>query len=450
MPTKKPKTRKVKQKAKQRKGFAIVIALIYSSILIVLGLSMLEPLIRDIRVMSDRIKQETLKYAVDAGTEKGQLVGRQLEIGESDVIDETISTSIGDVVVTGTVEGVTDVNEEASLIVLSNTEGPYSPGTYYTIPALGTGDVGRHGEFGYCGINRPVNVMVDSEEDATHRSLENALKDLYPGLTEDEYPVSKTTMVADNLDDTILDWPCHWNKIKEGEVVEIPFYVIVSGHPNDTNADGYLDPDELNLDNFYVRIRPACKPVTGNDYQEICDNTDRYIIIDLDGSTTSMDKEDTIVSWSIDGTQLGTGDDVLLQSHHDDLFVSNRSYITPNRINNFDTNPYSNYVVLNENSYTDGIVGTFRDDSLDIETYLPVLHEGTLSLSVIHTLEDQAGDVPYLEYQLLVPCDTGTCVSAVGDVAKIIKVEAEIDNVKISQEEVIPRKPGVVKFVIHQ
>jgi len=284
--------------------------------------------------------------------------------------------------------------------------------------------------------------------------LESALSELYTGIDTADWPFYSD--ITSGFDDVILSWPCHWNKLHEGEVVEIPLYV--ESDDGDTNGDGILDPDELGLDEFYVRIRPACNPLTALRNPEICDDVDRYLLFSDPydaNSYQSMEKEDTIVSWNITGTDINNGDNILIESASIESvpIEDERSHIAPRRINNLSSNPYSDYIVLHQNSKTKGKIGdtVYSNPPFNISLYLPNLHKSVLSLSGIYLLKNgQDQNIPYLEYQVLIPCDGGTCVSAVGDVGKIIKVEAEIDNVKISKEDVIRKKPGQLKFVIHQ
>lgn len=280
----------------------------------------------------------------------------------------------------------------------------------YTIPSPGSGTAGDD----YCSTNEPV---VSTE------TLKIALLDL--------------EIDGDDLGGfyDAFSWPCNWNKLREGESLVIPLYT--------ENADGSVNnPVDLGLDDFELRIRPACDPEkVGRDdgYEnEICSDGERYV---LKGDLG--DDQTVIILWEITAKQGDKNGENVVITHHYQGDWFNDSAFTVQVLNGsqpfFESLKQSSKGVKND--------GNEPQIGSDLQT----LYKPTLRIITVHTLRDTADRiVPYLEYQFKAPINLSTD-APVSNTSKVVHVEVMIDG---GYSETIEKTVGIAKsvsgFVIQQ
>ncbi|MFC1647664.1 hypothetical protein ACFL10_01570 [Patescibacteria group bacterium] len=373
---------------------------------IILGLaaSYVEPIIRSFRAAVNDQKTLLAKSVADSMFEIALWDSRGSGTGETThnagyPAPLEVDYGFGTAQITWSVIGSPEVDAEH----LINGE--------YTVPSPGSGNAGGD----YCSTAEPVVDLV---------GLENKL------IVELD--------ITDQPIDNPLDWPCHWNKLREGESTIIPLYV--------EDSSGVRNPVDIGLDSFELRIRPACNPTLNTDdyNNQICADNERYIVLGDDTNPNNLD--DALVLWTIVANENDeNGRQLILQPYKEGLMINRNSYITPFFLNNY-------LGVGSPFSLTEGSWVLDQDSgSTTLNNYLGILHAPYLQLLVIHTLKDvNNSTIPYIEYQFKAPIDLATD-EPISSTAKVVRVDVMIDG---GYSETLERSISLPKpisgFVIQQ
>lgn len=415
---------------RKRKGITMVMMLIFVPIILIVAASYIDPIIRSYRAAVN--DQKTLLASAVANSmfelalweSRGGGTGsvnegcicqdgsctigaRECEVG----YDFGFGTATGEWKVYGAPE--TDAEH---LIVEGSDQ-------WYTVPSLGSGTAGGD----YCSTANPV---IDE------RMLEGKLSEL--GFND-----------PNNLPmDNPFDWPCHWNKIREGESVVIPLFT--------EDAGGVVrNPADLGMDRFELRFRAACNPEAvvgaGGTAGTICDDDFRYDVQGDDGQTDTV-----IVLWEIVGDEVDsggvpTGEKIILGPVTIDVF--NNSHIYNNKINNYKTSMYSLKEASNtedNKSCSDDLINSHLLNT-DICPTTQNINRPYLNLLVVHTLRDPNNQtIPYLEYQFKSTLDTPS-EAPISNTSKVVRVDVMVDGgYSETLEKTIALPKPVSGFVISQ
>ena len=401
---------------RKRRGVTMVMMLILVPIIMLIAVSYIEPIIRSYRAGVNDQKTLLAKSVANSMFEVALWESRGGGTGDVTHNAEWPAPAVhefdfGDAEVTWSVFGTPEVDNEHLIDI--DDDGT---GDWYTIPSPGSGDAGGT----YCSTNEPVvNVTM----------LENVLDVL--GFTGDP--------IADPF-----NWPCHWNKIREGENVSIPLYT--------DDGTTVLNPVDLGLTEFDLRIRAACDPEALADDpeefdHEICGDGERYYVKG-DSNQFFTDLQDTvIVLWEIvgkDGDE--TGDQVILSGFDQGNFTFN-SFFRAAVIND-PVNPTNqvNHPLMQGSKAQDNNGG---DNTINF--YLNTLYKPTLNLQVIHTLKDDSDNtIPYLEYQFKAPINLSSDLP-VSNTSKVVRVDVMVDGgYSETLEKTIALPKPISGFVISQ
>jgi len=280
----------------------------------------------------------------------------------------------------------------------------------YTIPAPGSGTAGDD----YCNTSEPV---VDDEPGG---SLDKVLESL-----EIDRANLGTSYKA-------FDWPCNWNKLREGESIVIPLYT----EDGDEVDHPFENPG---VNDFTLTVRPACNPSMAtareNEYEnQICNDNERY---DLVGDQETLGNT-VIVLWEITGKLGENGESVYLTHKGKGTIFNPKTALDVERIN--DKNP------LTEDSIAVKPIDDFEDS---IEDFISTLYKPELKLLVVHTLRDNYGVVPYLEYQFSSTYNPAS--TPISSTSKVVHVEVMIDGgYSTSIDKIVGIAKSVSGFVIQQ
>lgn len=391
-------------------GMAMVMMLVLVPILMFLAMSFVDPIVRSFRSTVNDQKTLLAKNVADSMFEVALWESRGAGIGENVHNEnwpegEVFEYDFGDATVRWSVMG-TPSTEDDKLI----------EGKWYTIPSPGSGTAGDD----YCNTNEPV-VDPDSLNEALN-TLEIDSEDLGSNYTA-------------------LDWPCNWNKLREGENMEIPLYTQDS-------EGNVLNPQDLGLETFELTIRTPCNPEQITDRSdeytnEICRvpyaSGERYV---LEGDNPGAGVDTVIVLWEITGKQGDeTGDSVVIGQLDKGNPLSDSKF-TAEVLNG--NNPF--FTSLKQSTKGQKNDGSFPQ----IEPELKNLYKPVLRIIPVHTLQDLNGTVPYLEYQFKARIDT-SLDKPVSNTSKVVHVEVMIDG---GYSVLIERTVGIAKsvsgFVIQQ
>ena len=410
---------------------ALVITMILVPILMGLGASFVDPIIRSYRAASSYQKDVLAKNIAENMFEIAMEESRDLGVGEN-----------AEGVFSGDYNGI---HAEAKWWVFGSPElddehtFEEAGVRWYTIPAAGSGNAGGD----YCSTNAPI-VSNDDDE------LTNKLLEL--GVNTTSNPTNVT--FGDPAD--LFEWLCHWNKLYEGQTVSIPLYVDELGN--------IQNPVDLGLNEFELRIRTACDSNVAsgeNDVYkgEICESTERY---ELDGNIDTV-----IVLWEIVAEEVDslidprtpTGRSIVLSPKSGSL--AHNSNIMINNINKYNEAPW-NLINLNANSEPIDSIDSDNcsEPNHEIKTHLAnsmmpcgprhYINKPVLNFTLIHTLiATDTDNIPYLEYQFRTPIQTDK--PSIASNEKLIRTEVMLDGgYSETIEKSIDLTKPVTGFVIQQ
>ena len=410
---------------RKRKGMSMVIMLILVPILLGIGVSYVDPIVRSFRAVVNDQKTLLAKSVADSMFEIALWESRGGGTGEvsEGCICETGSCTIGDTSCADGVDfGFGTATGTWRVIGSPEVDATHLINGEYTVPAAGSGDAGGD----YCSTAEPV---VDST------MLDAALGDL--GID---------TSVMDDP----LDWPCHWNKIKEGQAVAIPLYTEEGGvvHNPGFSVDetgSVIADGGLGLGDFQLRYRNPCNPAisSGLGY-EICSNTERYMLKWFEPNF----QKTTILLWNITGEGINNGTAV------DKKSILLEPYKVGEIINeNILVEDINTFNVIKDSAYwiTQNTLVDFEGGVNLLSAHLSTIHKPVFNLLGIHTLQDQNDfTIPYLEYQFKAPIDLAT-QSPISSTSKVVRVDVMVDG---GYSETLERNIALPKpvsgFVIQQ
>jgi len=409
----------------------MIIMLVFVPIIMIVAASYVEPIVRSYRASVNDQKTLLAKAVAESmfeialwesrGGGTGSVSSACIcEDGSCDIVNEATECAEGVDFGFGTATGEWYVygtpNEEHVIV-----EGSQD---WYTVPALGSGDAGGD----YCSTAEPVVDLA---------TLEDKLE-LEMGFDGSNLPM-----------DDPFDWPCHWDKIREGESVVIPLFT--------ENADGSVNnPVDLGLNQFELRFRAACNPeaATSEEYgNTICADGERY---EVQGDTLTGD-ETVIVLWEIvgdevDASDVSTGKKIILGQKFN-------SFLDSSSFNVFKINRYFQAIGgINNNSPTvDNNDDKFHSIHQHLDFNQPhgyghlYMHRPYLNLLVVHTLRDQSNNtIPYLEYQFKATLDN-SAEAPISSTSKVVRVDVMVDGgYSETLERTIALPKPVSGFVISQ
>ena len=380
----------------------MVMMLILVPILMLLAMSFVDPIVRSFRSAVNDQKTLLAKNVADSMFEIALWDSRGAGVGEN-VKNEGWPTPIereydfGKATVRWSVMATPDISDDKLI------------DDQYTIPSPGSGTAGDD----YCSTSEPVVDIPSLEETLGELGIE--LGDLGSFYEP-------------------IDWPCNWNKLREGESVVIPLYT--------EDENGVYHPFENpGVNDFTLTVRPACDPSKAtareNEYEnQICNDNERYV---LDGDQPFPNKT-VLVLWEITGRLGENGETVYLtHSPTGDLF-NPKTALDVETINI--RNP------LNQDSIAIKPIDNDRQDS--IANYISTLYKPELKLLVVHTLRASNGDiVPYLEYQFSSTYNPAS--TPISSTSKVVHVEVMIDGgYSTSIDKIVGIAKSVSGFVIQQ
>lgn len=380
---------------------AMVMMLILVPILMFLALSFVDPIVRSFRSAVNDQKTLLAKNVAESMFEvalwesRGAGVGENITSGPDPIIKEY---DFGTATIRWSVMASPDTTEDKLI------EGEY------TIPSPGSGTAGDD----YCNTSEPV-VDEDSLNEALNNLVidKNDLGNFYEAF----------------------DWPCNWNKLREGESVVIPLYT--------ENADGTVNhPFEFSgVNDFTLTVRPACDPskaTTREDEYEnqICNDNERYTLAGDEG----IDDLTVIVLWEITGR--------LSDENGENVYLTHKKSGDP-----FDPSTALDVETINSQTpLTDTSTTTNPTDNLEgsIESYLATLYKPELKLLVVHTLRDNyQNTVPYLEFQFSSTFNPGE--TPISSTSKVVHIDVMIDGgYGASISKIVGIAKSVSGFVIQQ
>jgi hypothetical protein len=257
------------------------------------------------------------------------------------------------------------------------------------------------------------------------------------------------------------DHPCNWSTLKVGETVSIPLYTVLSADNVsdcsdivEENGVQYCNPAGLNLSDLLVRMRTPCEGGF-----EMCSNPGRYDLYVIDDVTRHIEKDKTVVAWSIEGTNI-MGDKSYylgpIDKYDENLSLLREFYNSESYASKINTSTSNIILDLNENGGQDlektmGMINEFlKDGGIFSKAGNEKIHKPVLKLSVISSLVDHTSQgnekVPYLEYQVLIsnsvipPTSSGATIS----------VEALAGGFKQALEVNWPYSSSLLEYVIQQ
>lgn len=429
-----------KRAYRMRDGVSLLISLGLVSVIVFFGLIVSNIVVTSIRQAANVNRANEAYYAAEGALEQGLMENAKQGAGYS-----AASQSASPLNAEFTIQGQVPANVQY--------ENPSAFDGMYGAPTPGTGDVGAD-----CDI---LKAWTSKRFDY------DAQTDSYSVATAGYDPA---------------DHPCNWNKIGVGDVVSIPLYVNDPANCTFTGQDGICNPVDLSMTDLRLRVRTPC-----SDGEEMCSATTRYTLDDEFGDAelacdlTKVDGcGDTIVSWSISGTNI-TGDEV-----YDLRPLAVPEYFDPepfNKRKTFNSEIYEYLInnaripnlgaytlncdpfcVLDENrggedlslpaDQTPGSILQFLTNasgSTFDRTGDDRLHKPILKLAVINSLRDKnsaTGDpVPYLEYQLITD---NALDSRPTDTSQTITAEGYSGEFKQILEVKQPQEGGLLEYVIQQ
>ncbi|MFC1599862.1 hypothetical protein ACFL3T_02435 [Patescibacteria group bacterium] len=421
----------------KRKGMTMIMMLIFVPIILIVAASYVEPIIRSFRAAVNDQKTLLAKSVADSMFEialwesRGGGTGSVTSgcICDSPPCDEPDSTAsncnslgidfgFGQATGAWYVFGTPEVDSDHLIVEGSNE--------WYTVPSLGSGDAGGD----YCSTAEPV---IDED------MLRNALNGLVGEANED-------------VIDDVFDWPCHWNKIREGESVVIPLFI-------EDSAGVVSNPADLGMDRFELRFRAACDPDDLDampDYaNSICHEGQRYVVEGDDGQTDTV-----IVLWEIVGDEVDasdvptgnkiilgpyTGTNIFLQSQIFNGIINN--YRGPPNLNIKDSSPTTD----NDKKHTETIIQHLNFIQPHLYSHLQ-MNRPYLNLLVVHTLREDGNPdrvIPYLEYQFKATLDSSD--SPISSTSKVVRVDVMVNGgYSETLEKTIALPKPISGFVISQ
>jgi hypothetical protein len=396
---------------RKQKGMSMIIMLILVPILLGIGVAYVNPIVRSFRAVVNDQKTLLAKSVADSMFEIALWESRGGGTGEvsEGCICSDGSCAIGSEKCADGVDfGFGTATGTWRVIGSPEVDSTHLINGEYTVPAPGSGDAGGD----YCSTAEPV---VDGT------TLDAALTSL--GID---------TSVMDDP----LDWPCHWNKLREGESAVIPMYTEQGGTVQ--------NPSDIGLDSFELRMRTPCNPAIAP-HSQVCGQTERYQI--AGDEQTVPDVLTSIVQWTITAKENDeNGRQLILQGLKDTMNLIKQSIFSPYSLNNYYTGS-GMPLTLTENSKI------VDQDSLKpfLNNYLNILYKPNLQLLVIHTLKDTSDNkIPYIEYQFKAPIDLATD-SPISSTSKVVKIDVMIDGgYSESFERNIALPKPVSGFVIQQ
>lgn len=424
---------------RKRDGVSLLISLGLVGVIVLFGLIVSNVVVTSIRQSANVNRANEAYFNTEGALEQGLMANQKQGAGYSS--GEQTATGLDAVFeVTGTVP----MNVQY--------ENPSTFDGMYGIPTPGTGDVGAD-----CDILKAWNMNRFVYDDQTN-----------------SYTVASGGSEA-------ADHPCNWNKIRVGDIVSIPLYVNDPINCTTLGQDGICNPVDLGMTDLRLRVRTPC-----SDGKEYCADSARYELDDTFGDPelacdppSKVDGcGDTIISWSISGTNLG-GDKVYELRP---LAVPEYMYPIDKRRREFNSEIYEYLInnaktltlgaytlncdpfcVLDENrggedlslpdDQTPGTVLQFLTNSTPFgpRTGTDILHKPVLKLALINSLRDKnsaTGDpVPYLEYQLITD---NALDSNPTDSSQTITAEGYSGEFKQILEVKQPQEGGLLEYVIQQ
>jgi hypothetical protein len=412
---------------RKQKGMSMIIMLILVPILLGIGVAYVNPIVRSFRAVVNDQKTLLAKSVADSMFEIALWESRGGGTGEvsEGCICSDGSCAIGSEKCADGVDfGFGTATGTWRVIGSPEVDSTHLINGEYTVPAPGSGDAGGD----YCSTAEPV---VDGA------MLDAALTSL--GID---------TSVMDDP----LDWPCHWNKIKEGEAVSIPLYTEEGGEVKNpgfrVDSSGNVIPgDGLGLTDFQLRYRNPCNPAVSSGLgYEICKNSNRY---ELKRDFLPYGFKTVILSWNITGEGMNQSGSLNEQNvlfepfKFKDVFNYN---VKVEDINNFILKNPQFWITPNSKVDFEGTINQ------SLSNYLSIIHKPTLNLLAIHTLKDDYNNskIPYIEYQFKAPIDLAT-QSPISSTSKVVKIDVMIDGgYSESFERNIALPKPVSGFVIQQ
>ncbi|MEK7523736.1 MAG: hypothetical protein AAB588_01770 [Patescibacteria group bacterium] len=220
-------------------------------------------------------------------------------------------------------------------------------------------------------------------------------------------------------DGTQANDPCFWDRLNVGQTVEIPLYY--------EDASGVVQNINLATSTFKLRVRTPCDNAG---YEEVagCRRVELFPRVSTTtDSYRNVKKDKVLIQWMITGE-----DKTLLASDaetggvRDDRLFKNNTELSAGRINDAmspnDGRYLSDFLVLQEDHKGTQLAGSEKEEPLIKAFNSP---NSTLRLSLVgqprrnvydstqynpeRHANDRAFDIPYLEYQLLVICNTSGC-----------------------------------------
>lgn len=428
-----------------REGVSLLISLGLVTVIVLFGLIVSNVVVTSIRQSANVNRANEAYYATEGALEQGLMENRNQNAGYSGPATD-ISYN-GNVSAKYKVQGQVPMNVQY--------ENPSNFDGMYGIPTPGTGDAGAD-----CDILKAWNANRFDYDPQT-----------------DTYSLSSAGSEA-------ADHPCNWNKIKVGDVVSIPLYVNDPANCTTIGQDGICNPADLQMTDLRLRVRTPC-----SDGEEFCSPTARYELDDTFGDAelacdlTKVDGcGDTIISWSISGTNL-TGntayefrplavpDPLFYDATKGKRLVANSEIYETliNKANTLTLGTYDfgcdQYCVLSEQRGGKDIIDpnpAIRDkialvlhfltnsgSTFGLRTGDAILHKPVMKLAVINSLRDKnSGDpIPYLEYQLIT--DINSAYSPT-DTSQTITAEGYSGEFKQILEVKQPQESGLLEYVIQQ
>lgn len=423
---------------RMRDGVSLLISLGLVSVIVFFGLLVTNIVVTSIRQSANVNRANEAYFAAEGALEQGLMANRKQGAGYSAAAQTATGLNAE-----FTIQGQVPPNVQY--------ENPSDFDGMYGAPTPGTGTVGAD-----CDI---LEAWTSKRFD-------------YDSQT-DSYSVASAGYDP-------ADHPCNWNKMGVGDVVSIPLYVNDPINCTFTDQDGICNPVDLQMTDLRLRVRTPC-----GDGEEMCSATTRYTLDDTFGdpelacTPTKVDGcGDTIVSWSISGTNI-TGNTAyefrpLAVPEYFYGYPTNKrmefnpeiyEYLINNaRIPNLGTYTLNcdQFCVLNENrggkdlnlpvEQTPGSILQFLTNasgSTFDRTGDDRLHKPVLKLAVINSLLDQntGNPIPYLEYQLIsninaayTPTDTSQTITAEGYSGEFKQI------LEVKQ----PQEGGLLEYVIQQ
>jgi hypothetical protein len=414
----------------QKSGVSLLISIGLVAVIIFFSLLVSNIIISSIRQSANMVNANKAYYAAEGALEVGLL--------------DNVNNGAG---YTNTEEVLNDVNLKSIYKIQGQAVLEKQIDKYYVLPAPGTGDVGNDCD--------PLRAITDGYFSYSWVDGQGTV-----------FPIPQ---------ESAINHPCNWNKLREGETVSIPLYVSTvdsslncfeehagSGIYICNPADGAFD-----LKSVIVKIRTACQH--GN---EMCTPIGRYTLNVINDGDPSVEFDDTIVDWQIVGTSLdGSKNYVMVPERWYNVWNCEGRCVD-------DGNSEIYEGLINSKKSSDNevlhLINGSLEKGIDISSSSSVkntpfnfirnlnpwhfgsilrpidndkIHKPLLKLSAIRSFKSVTHEkIPYLEYQILI--DSSSMPPA--NVAQIISAEAYSGSFKQSLEAIIPMTSGIVEYVIQQ